>query len=86
MISDLATLQAGLAGQTDPAAIAEQAKAASDMVGAMAVMTQMAKVDGDNIVSNLQYANDVVDFNGQKMTPDQFIGLVMSKVIGMRMQ
>jgi uncharacterized protein YdgA (DUF945 family) len=86
MISDLATLQAGLGGQTDPAAIAEQAKAASDMVGAMAVMMQVAKVDGDNIVSNLQYANDVVDFNGQKMTPDQFIGLVMSKVIGMRMQ
>nr|GFD58456.1 hypothetical protein [Tanacetum cinerariifolium] len=38
MISDLATLQANLAGQTDPAAIAEQAKAAGDMVGAMAVM------------------------------------------------
>lgn len=86
MISDLATLQAGLAGQTDPAAIAEQAKAASDMVGAMAVMLQVAKVDGDNIVSNLQYANDIVDFNGQKMTPEQFTALIMSKVIGMRMQ
>lgn len=86
MISDLATLQAGLAGQTDPAAIAEQAKAASDMVGAMAVMLQIAKVDGDNVVSNLQYANDVVDFNGQKMTPEQFTALIMSKVIGMRMQ
>ncbi|MCI8207909.1 GTP-binding protein [Pseudomonas sp. S25] len=86
MISDLATLQAGLAGQTDPAAIAEQAKAAGDMAGAMAVMMQVAKVDGDNIVSNLQYANDIVDFNGQKMTPEQFIALIMSKVIGMRMK
>lgn len=86
MIADLATLQASLAGQTDPAAIAEQAKAAGDMVGAMAVMTQLAKVDGDNIVSNVQYANNIVDFNGQKMTPEQFIGLVMSKVIGMRMR
>lgn len=86
MISDLATLQAGLGGQTDPAAIAAQAKAASDMVGAMAVMMQLAKVDGDNIVSNLLYANDIVDFNGQKMTPEQFMSLVMSKFIGMRMQ
>lgn len=86
MISDLATLQAGLAGQTDPAAIAEQAKAASDMAGAMAVMTQVAKVEGDNIVSNLQYANNLVDFNGQKMSPEQFIALIMSRVIGMRMQ
>ena len=86
MIGDLAALQAGLAGQTDPAAIAEQAKAAGDMVGAMAVMMQVAKVDGDNIVSNLQYANDIVDFNGQKMTPEQFIAQIMSSVIGMRMQ
>lgn len=86
MISDLATLQANLAGQTDPAAIAEQAKAAGEMAGAMAVMMQVAKVDGDNIVSNLQYANNIVDFNGQKMTPEQFIALIMSKVIGMRMK
>jgi uncharacterized protein YdgA (DUF945 family) len=86
MISDLAKLQAALAGQTDPAAIAEQAEAASDMVGAMGVMLQVAKVEGDNIVSNLQYANGMVDFNGQKMTPEQFVSLIISKVIAMRMQ
>lgn len=85
MISDLATLQANLAGQTDPAAIAEQAKAAGDMVGVMAVMMQMAKVDGDNIVSNMQYANNIVDFNGQKMPPAQFMALIMSKVMGIEM-
>jgi uncharacterized protein YdgA (DUF945 family) len=86
MISDLAALQASLGGQTDPATIAEQAKAAGEMVGAMAVMTQLAKVEGENIVSNLQYANDMVDFNGQKMTPEQFIAQIMSQVIGLRMQ
>ncbi len=86
MIRDLATLQANLGGQTDPAAIAEQAKAASEMVGAMAVMMQVAKVDGDNIVSSLTYANGMVDFNGQKMPPEEFLSLVMSKVIAMRMQ
>lgn len=86
MIRDLATLQANLGGQTDPAAIDEQAKAASEMVGAMAVMLQVAKVEGDNIVSSLTYANGMVDFNGQKMTPEEFLSLVMSKVIAMRMQ
>jgi len=86
MIRDLATLQATLGGQTDPAAIAEQAKAASEMVGAMAVMLQVGKVEGDNIVSSLTYANGMVDFNGQKMTPEEFLSLVMSKVIAMRMQ
>lgn len=86
VIRDLATLQANLAGQTDPVAIANQAKAASEMAGAMAVMLQVAKVDGDNIVSSLNYANGMVDFNGQKMTAEEFLSLVMSKVIAMRMQ
>jgi len=83
MIQDLATLQARAAGLTDAAAIAEQAKAASDMVGGMAVVLQLAKVDGDNVVSDLHYANNIVDFNGVKMSPQQFVAMIMGKVGGM---
>ncbi|WP_426118784.1 YdgA family protein [Pseudomonas sp. DSP3-2-2] len=83
MIQDLATLQARAAGLTDAAAIAEQAKAASDMVGGMAVVLQLAKVDGDNVISDLHYANNIVDFNGVKMTPQQFVAMIMGKVGGM---
>jgi len=83
MISDLATLQATLAGQTDAQVIAQQSKDASDTVGGMAVMLQLAKIEGDNIVSNLHYANDIVDFNDQKMTTQQFIALIMGKVGGL---
>ncbi|TDV59154.1 YdgA family protein [Pseudomonas sp. LP_7_YM] len=79
MIRDLATLQAKLAGQTDHAAIAQQAQGAADSVGGMAVMLQLGKVDGDNIVSNVHYANDVVDFNGEKMTAQQFAAAMMGK-------
>ncbi|MNV93475.1 hypothetical protein D3C71_1881710 [compost metagenome] len=50
------------------------------MVSGMAVGTQLATLDGNNIVSKLHYANDQVDFNGQKMTVDQFVGFVMSKL------
>ncbi|WP_434678919.1 YdgA family protein [Pseudomonas sp. R1-18] len=80
MIRDLATQQAIREGQTDLKQIAEQATAASDMASAMAEMMQLAKVDGDNIVSNLHYANDVVDFNGQKMPLQQFMANVLGKV------
>jgi uncharacterized protein YdgA (DUF945 family) len=82
MIKDLATQAAGLNGQTDPKVIEQQAQSASDTVGAMAVVTQLAKVEGDNVVSNLHYAADVVDFNGQKMTVPQFVSFVASKVSG----
>jgi uncharacterized protein YdgA (DUF945 family) len=80
MIRDLATQQAIREGQTDLNQIAQQATAASDMASAMAEMMQLAKVDGDNIVSNLHYANDVVDFNGQKMPLQVFLANVLGKV------
>ena len=80
MINDVATLQAGFEGQTDARAIAEQAAAASDMLSAMATMLQLARVEGNNIVSDLHYANGMVDFNGQKMTLQQFMATVMVKV------
>lgn len=81
MIRDLASLQAQSAGLTDPAAIAQQAQGAADTVGGMAIMLQAGKVEGDNIVSNLHYANDVVDFNGEKMTAQQFAAAMMGKVV-----
>src|SRR5690606_26194121 len=80
MIRDLATQQAMREGQTDLKVIADQAKAAGDMASAMAETMQLAKVGGDNIVSDLHYANQMVDFNGQKMTVQQFMSNVMGKV------
>lgn len=81
MIKDLAALRAKSAGLTDPAAIAQQADAAAESVGGMAVMLQLGKVEGDNIVSSLRYANDVVDFNGVKMSAQQFAAAMMGKFV-----
>jgi uncharacterized protein YdgA (DUF945 family) len=81
MIKELAALRAKSAGLTDPAAIAQQADAAAESVGGMAVMLQLGKVEGDNIVSSLQYANDVVDFNGVKMSAQQFAAAMMGKFV-----
>lgn len=82
MVADLAALQAQAEGMTDAKQIAEQGAATAEMLSAMAVATQLAKLEGNNVVSALHYANNEVNFNGQKMTVEQFIGFVMSKVAG----
>ena len=80
MISDVAALQAQVGGVTDPQAIEQQSQMAAEMVSGMAVGTQLATLVGTDVVSKLHYANNEVTFNGQKMTVEQFIGFVMSKV------
>lgn len=82
MLVDLLTVQAQMEGQTDAKLIAEQATATSDMFSAMAVGTELAKLEGNDVVTNLHYANNQIDFNGQKMTVEQFTAFVMSKLGG----
>ncbi len=82
MIADLAGLQAQIQGQTDPAAITRQASMASEMAGTMALSTEMATVQGSDIISTLHYANGQVDFNGQKMPVEDFITLLLTKFGG----
>jgi uncharacterized protein YdgA (DUF945 family) len=78
MLVDVITAQSQLDGQTDAKLIADQATATADMFGSMALGTQFAKLDGNNIVSKLHYANNQVEFNGQKMTVGEFAAFVMS--------
>ncbi|AWY42163.1 DUF945 family protein [Pseudomonas putida] len=82
MLIDVLSLQSQLDGQTDAKLIADQASASADMFSSMAVGSQLAKLDGNNVVSKLHYANNEVDFNGQKMTVEQFVGFLMSKFGG----
>ncbi|WP_312936118.1 YdgA family protein [Pseudomonas sp.] len=78
MIGDLATLQALLGGQTDAQAIARQASQAGEMLGVMATQTGLASVNGDDVVSTLNYADGMVDFNGKKMPVQDFIMMLAS--------
>jgi uncharacterized protein YdgA (DUF945 family) len=82
MLQDVGAVQARMQGQTDPAAIARQGKDLSDTAAAMAQMLQLAKDEGDNIVASLQYADGMVDFNGQKMTVQQFVASMMGRFGG----
>ncbi|MBF4208029.1 DUF945 domain-containing protein [Pseudomonas donghuensis] len=84
MIGDLATLQAQFEGQTDAAIVSQQAAQAGEMVSMMAVQSQMAKVEGNDIVTTLHYADGMVDFNGQKMTVEQFASVIMANASAMQ--
>ncbi|MHC8389532.1 YdgA family protein [Pseudomonas sp. MDT2-39-1] len=82
MLVDLLTVQSEIDGQTDVKLVADQATATADMFSSMAVGTQLAKLEGNDIVTQLHYANNQVEFNGQNMTVEQFVGFVMSKLGG----
>lgn len=84
MIGDLAVLQARLAGQSDAQVLSAQASQAGEMVGMMAVQSQMATVQGNDIVTRLHYADGMVDFNGQKLTVEQFASLIMANLGAVR--
>jgi uncharacterized protein YdgA (DUF945 family) len=82
MLVDVLTVQSQIDGQTDAKLIADQATATADMFSSMAVGSQLAKLDGNDIVTKLHYANNQVDFNGQKMTIEEFANFLMSKFAG----
>jgi len=80
MIGDLAALRAKLEGLD--AEQVRQASASGEMVGMIAAQSQMAQVKGDDIVLQLGYADGQVDFNGQKMSVEQFAALVQQRTAG----
>jgi uncharacterized protein YdgA (DUF945 family) len=79
MLNDVGVVQAKILGITDPADIAQSGKNLSDMVSGMAVMMQLGKVEGDNVISQLHYEAGMVDFNGQRMTGAQFLASVLGR-------
>ncbi|PVZ15349.1 MULTISPECIES: YdgA family protein [unclassified Pseudomonas] len=78
-IQDIVTLQGQLTGQTDAAALARNAEGTANMLAGVAAMQGVARVDGNDIRSDLHFEKGMVDFNGQKMTLEQFVNFVMSK-------
>lgn len=83
MISDLVSVQAVLQGQDDQEAIAQQASMTTEMASGMLLSTQLVALEGNDIRARLHYADGQVDFNGKKMTVEEFAGLVMASAGGL---
>lgn len=77
MIKDVIISQAALDPSADPAATKQQAEQMAEMASMLAVGTQMATVDGNNIVASLKYADGQVELNGRKMPLEEFMAMSM---------
>ena len=83
VIGDGVRIQAMVEGVTDAKAIEEQATMMTEMGSGMALGTGLLTLEGDTLQSSLHYADNKVTFNGQDMSVDEFVTLVMSKTGGM---
>lgn len=80
MIADLVAFQGLLEGQADPQTIALQSNQAGEMVGVMAVQSGLATAQGDDVLASFDYADGAIEFNGQKMTVEQFAAFLQARL------
>ncbi|YCH20783.1 YdgA family protein [Pseudomonas sp. D1-3] len=83
VIGDGVRIQAMVEGVTDAKAIEEQATMMTEMGSGMALGTGLVTLEGETLQSTLHYADNKVTFNGQDMSVEEFVTLVMSKTGGM---
>lgn len=76
MLKDMVRYKVLFDPEADMAVVEQEASMAAEMVGAMAEMFQLARVEGDNIVSQLSYDKGAVRFNGQSMELEELLGLL----------
>ena len=76
MIRDVIGYRALFDPSVDKSIVEQEAEMAAEMIAAMAEMFQLGRVEGDNIISQLSYANGAVTFNGQAMELEELMGLM----------
>lgn len=76
MMMDVVRHKALFQPGTDPEAVEQEASMAVEMLGAMAEMLQLGRLEGDNVVSQLNYANGSITINGQTFEMDDLAGLL----------
>lgn len=69
-------------GQLDPVALKEKTDATTDLFSGMALDTGWSRLEGERLVSSLHYADNRVNFNGQEMSVQEFIGFAFGSVQG----
>lgn len=80
-LADLMAIEPQMRGVSAEQA-AQTAKGQVEMVGTMATAMGLGKVENNNIVTYLNYADGQVDFNGKKMPLQQFLMMAMGGVMG----
>ncbi|MFA5678759.1 MAG: YdgA family protein [Pseudomonas sp.] len=76
MLVDMARHKALFQPGADSAAVEREALMMAEMVGGMAEMMQLGQVEGDSILSQLNYAGGAVKLNGQSIELEELVGLL----------
>lgn len=76
MMMDMVRHRALFQPGSDPAEAEQEAAMAVEMLGAMAEMLQLGRIEGDNILSQLNYAAGAITINGQSFAVDDLAGLL----------
>lgn len=66
----------------DPVALKQQADATAELLSGMALGLGWFQLQGDRLVSSLQYADDTVALNGRDMSVPEFISFAFGSVQG----
>lgn len=76
MLTDMVRHKALFDPSADKAVVEQEASMVAEMAGALAEMFQLGRVEGDNIISQLSYANGMFTLNGQGMELEELMGLM----------
>lgn len=80
LISDLILFQdAGQPG-ADPQAAAAQARSAAEMGAELLTVTGLARVEGEDVLSDLNYSDNQLLLNGHLLPVEQFLALLLAAV------
>ena len=77
MLMDVLRYQALFQPHSDAAALEQEAALMVEMASGMAEMMQLGRVEGDNILSSLRYADGMIELNGQRIPLEDFVGLLV---------
>lgn len=76
MLMDMLRHRALFQPNADMAAVEREAAMMAEMIGGMAEVLQLGRVEGDNILSQLTYAGGDVQLNGQSIELEELVGLL----------
>ena len=76
MLSDIVRYKALFQPEADAAVIEQEAVTAAETVASMVEMMQLGTLKGDKILSSLRYADGLIDFNGQSIPLEDFLGML----------
>lgn len=76
MLRDMVSYKTLFEPGADPEVVAVEAELLVDMLGTMAASTGLARLEDDNLITNLTYSNGEIELNGEVIPPEALAGML----------